>query len=229
MGTLSGGPNIITNGLILNLDAANTKSYPGSGTVWNDLSLGGNNGTLINGPTFSLANAGSVVFDGTNDYTSLTRNIFNNSLPNFSISVWFYKINDGILLGNHFHNSTWESIWTSTTLFIVNGAANSTTNRQSLSFSQTPYNVWCNLTFINSSQIGYMKVFHNGNEIATRTATVVPWNSGVIPTIGAQRQNNNAIISPINGNISQIKIYNRALSAQEVAQNFNATKSRFNL
>jgi hypothetical protein len=74
-----------------------------------------------------------------------------------------------------------------------------------------------------------MKVFHNGNEIATRIATVVPWNSGVIPTIGAQRQNNNAIISPISGNISQIKIYNRALSAQEVLQNFNSTRSRFNL
>ncbi len=62
------GPNIVTNGLVLHLDAANTKSYSGSGTTWTDLSGNGNNGTLTNGPTFDSANYGSVVHDGVDDY-----------------------------------------------------------------------------------------------------------------------------------------------------------------
>jgi len=67
-----GGPKIITDGLVLSLDAANTKSYPGTGTVWKDLSGNGNNGTLVNGPTFNSGNNGSIVFDGVNDYASTT-------------------------------------------------------------------------------------------------------------------------------------------------------------
>ena len=62
------------NGLVLALDAANTKSYPGSGTTWTDLSGRGNTGTLTNGPTYSSANGGSIVFDGTNDYVVVNNN-----------------------------------------------------------------------------------------------------------------------------------------------------------
>ena len=66
--SFSYSPKIITDGLVLYLDAANPYSYVSGSTVWNDISRGGNNGTLINGPTFSSANNGSIVFDGTNDY-----------------------------------------------------------------------------------------------------------------------------------------------------------------
>ena len=61
------GPRIPTSGLIFYLDAANTRSYPGSGTTWTDLSGNGNTGTLTNGPTYSSANGGQIVFDGSND------------------------------------------------------------------------------------------------------------------------------------------------------------------
>ena len=67
------GPDIIEDGLILCLDAGNRQSYAGSGTVWRDL-VGSNNGTLTNSPTFNSANAGSIVFDGVNDYVSITNN-----------------------------------------------------------------------------------------------------------------------------------------------------------
>ena len=60
------GPNIVTDELVLALDAASPRSYPGSGTVWNDL-VGSNNGTLTNNPTFDSGNGGSIVFDGTDD------------------------------------------------------------------------------------------------------------------------------------------------------------------
>ena len=61
-------PNIVTDNLVFCVDAANTKSYSGSGTIWKDISGEDNDGTLVNGPTFSNDNGGSIVFDGTNDY-----------------------------------------------------------------------------------------------------------------------------------------------------------------
>jgi hypothetical protein len=77
-------PKIVTDGLVLYLDAANSKSYPGSGTTWGDLSRGGNNGTLVNGPTFSSANGGSLVFNGTNQYAS----VLNTTGINFTLACW---------------------------------------------------------------------------------------------------------------------------------------------
>jgi hypothetical protein len=80
-----GGSNIVTSGLILSLDAANSRSYPGSGTTWSDLSGNGNTGTLTNGPTFSN---NSLVFDGTNDY-STTPDSTSLRPASFSIDTWF--------------------------------------------------------------------------------------------------------------------------------------------
>ena len=69
------GPKIVTDGLVLCLDAAIGKSYPGSGTSWTDLSGNGNNGTLQNTPTFNSANGGSLIFDAANDVVSLPNDI----------------------------------------------------------------------------------------------------------------------------------------------------------
>jgi hypothetical protein len=83
---------IVTSGLVLALNAADRNSYPGSGTVWSDLSGNNNTGTLTNGPTFSSANGGSIVFDGTNDYVEMTtRNTaleFQPTQP-YSVFTWF--------------------------------------------------------------------------------------------------------------------------------------------
>lgn len=83
------GPENVTNGLVLALDAGNKLSYPGSGTVWKDLSGNNNNGTLTNGPTFDSNNGGSIVFDGTNDYVS---NTMSNpgSMP-ITFEFWIYS------------------------------------------------------------------------------------------------------------------------------------------
>ena len=85
-------PNIVTDKLVFCLDAANTKSYPGSGTDWKDLSSQGNNGTLTNSPTYvPNSNGGYFDFDGTNDYinanTALPDSFF---LGNSTISFWIY-------------------------------------------------------------------------------------------------------------------------------------------
>jgi len=82
---LSHSPRIVTNGLVLCLDAGNRQSYPGSGTTWTDLSGNGKNGTLTNGPTYTSANVGAIVFDGVDDYVSCSAS---NILNNFSYDIW---------------------------------------------------------------------------------------------------------------------------------------------
>lgn len=227
---LNHSPRIVTTGLVLCLDAANPKSYSGTGTTWTNLIGNGNNGTLINGPTFSSNNGGGIVFDGTNDYCILNSNFFTTSLPNFTISAWFNKTVDGILIGNHYHNSTWESVWFSTTQFTVNGANNNTTNRQTLSYSSPSSNIWHNLVAVNNSSSGFMKVYLNGSEYASLNAIVIPWNSGIPLTIGAQRDiSTGGVQVALAGRISQIITYNRAFIAQEVVQNFNALRGRYGI
>ena len=84
------GPRIVSNGLVLALDAADKNSYPGSGITWRDVSGNNNNGTLTNGPTFDSSNGGSIVFDGTNDF--VTGSIGSINAP-FTFSV-FGKFNN---------------------------------------------------------------------------------------------------------------------------------------
>ena len=70
-----GASGLVTDGLILNLDSTNTSSYPGTGTVWSDLSGEGNHFDLVNGPTFSTDDGGTIITDGTNDYIKSQGNI----------------------------------------------------------------------------------------------------------------------------------------------------------
>ena len=94
MSTLNGGPgNIVTNGLVLYLDAANYLSYTSGSTTWRDLSSSNNSGTLTNGPTFSSANGGSIVFDGVDDISIHPSSLY---VDNFTLSAWVYKTSSGI-------------------------------------------------------------------------------------------------------------------------------------
>ena len=87
------GPSIVTNGLVLCLDAANIKSYAGTGTAWNDLSGNSRTGTLTNGPTYSGTNGGSIVFDGVNDYVQTPSLSLTGNETNLTLSCWFKPAN----------------------------------------------------------------------------------------------------------------------------------------
>ena len=97
---VSGGPDIIQDGLVFEVDASDRNSYPTTGTTWFDLSGNRNNGTLTNGPTFNSANGGSIVFDGTNDFVNCGTS-FTNLTTQLSINLWG-KINgspiDGVIV-----------------------------------------------------------------------------------------------------------------------------------
>ena len=211
-------PKIITNGLVLSLDAANNKSYPRSGTTWTDLSGNNNNGTLTNGPTFSAGNQGSIVFDGTNDYVNISSLITGNQ--SFSWGAWINPTATGtpVLFGNVSAGLAMLSYWDSANNKVRVGTwgLDRLTSGTAILPSNWAYTFW---TWNGTTLTSYT------NGIADGTATGFSFNiSNTYTTIG------NAVNSQyFNGRISQTFIYNRTLSATEVLQNYNVTKTRFGL
>jgi hypothetical protein len=246
------GPSIVTNGLVLALDAADRNSYPGSGTTWRDLSTSGLSGTLTNGPTFSSANGGSIVFDGTNDYVNISPSGYNLGV-NFSLQVWTritrfgggpfngsenraslisnsypYLANQGFLFMATSQAESPSFIPTpgKETFFLSIG--NDQFGASAVTGSLTPYvNNWVQLSatvnstnlirlYINAVEPSYS---NQQNGPSSLSYTAGPFSIGV--------RNNN--LEFLQGSISSVQIYNRALSATEILQNYNATKTRFGL
>ena len=238
----SGGPNIITDGLVLALDAASPRSYPGTGTTWYDLSGNDNNGTLTNGPTFANGNGGSIAFDGSNDSVVNTYTSNFDMDTNSTIEVIF-KCNSSLTNSNDsrqslFSNSTSNSFGLEIGIF--NGCnINSTTgfrflmHRQGNCFSAvSAANAWvqseiCFFTYTRDASRGE-KMFVNGQEITPQQANGYTYSAGSSSSFFGIRQGTGGS-QRLNGNIYKTSIYSKALSATEVLQNYNATKSRFGL
>lgn len=224
-------PKIVTDGLVLYLDAANTKSYVSGSTTWNDISRGGNNGTLVNGPTFNSQNGGSIVFDGVNDYCTLgTKNLIQND---FTISIWF-KLNSS---GNKEHFIFSNNYSTTPSLLI-------TANVVGTARELTAYYVSGNVTSYTISSTTNIPASINNITLVRNGSTNIPYLNGIEQT--SRIFTNSTVLSSglyelgyatirnkttayLQGNIYQTSIYNRALTSQEVLQNYNATKSRFGL
>ena len=225
------GPKIVTNGLVLCLDAGNNKSYPSSGTAWNDLSGNNNNGTLTNGPTYNGANGGSIVFDGTNDNVQLgnASNIISASQSQISVNTWvktnvvnqYKKILVNVTSGTQSITGIYFSIGPSPGLvyFGVTTSGGQGAAIYSQQISTTQYSNLCG-TYDGSN----IRLYLNGNLVATQSLTGTILNTGITRISGYD--NNTEVWD---GNISQVSIYNRALSASEVLQNYNANKGRFAL
>jgi hypothetical protein len=226
---VSYNPKIVTSGLVLALDAANVKSYPGSGTTWTDMSGNGNNGTLVNGPTYSSNNAGSIVFDGVDDYATTSVN-FNNS-NNFTINLWLKNtargVNDGQIfcIGNekllfYTASSAGSSPWVfsvySPTIF------NDIPRYSSLVMQ---LNKWYNLVGVYRGTSFEMLV--DNVSILNLSTSISSYNIGT-ETIQMPRRILTGL-TQFPGNIAQTSIYNRALSAAEVSQNFNALRGRYGI
>jgi hypothetical protein len=221
-------PRTITNGLVLALDAANRKSYPGSGTTWTDLSGRGNNGTLVNGVGYNSSNLGSLSFDGVNDYVDLTQTIQFNT-GDFSISGWF-RSNSGNTLFKQIWNSGYNGGTPDLEIGVYAG-----TNQLYLYIRPpgvsitTTYavddNVWRHFTFTKTPTSITLYVNGSLDNSISGTFTSDVDSAGVIPRIGNGLNNINN--RPFKGNIAQVSIYNRALSAAEISQNYNALKSRY--
>lgn len=220
------GPNIVKDGLVLHLDAANVKSYPGSGTTWLDKSGNGNNGILVNGPTFNSGNGGSIVFDGVND--CVKGQIV--TLTNYTISCWFKR--SGIQSSN-FPALIAFGTYNPAFYLEFNGNSNVSYYQSGLGFPNSlsffsltniPSNTWVNLVFIkNGSTISsYLNSIFKSS-ITDNTTTS---NTFILNGDKVDGPNSTTLWG---GSMAQTQIYNRALSAAEILQNYNATKSRFGL
>ena len=215
--------SIVTNGLVLALDAGNTKSYVSGSTTWRDLSGNNNSGSLVNGPTYSNINGGSIVLDGSDDYVTFGNVAALNFTTPFSIGCWFRASStqpsiDSAIMGNINGTYTGYMLWynNNTVDFYFNGAirANSTTSI----LANTWYNVvgvWTGTTAI---------LYLNGVLDASGTYSTPPSNGNPLFTIGQYQISRNFA-----GNVSICTVYNRALTTQEILQNYNATKTRFGL
>jgi len=226
-------PSIVTDGLVLALDAANPKSYPGSGTTWSDLSGNGNNGTLTNGVGYSSANKGSLVFDGVDDRildTSTTNLPLGNS--NRTISIWYYSTTASynlVQIGTGGSGTGTQAYIVSVAIFgantfIYTDGINSP-NNLIISGDQIPQlNVWNNFVFGNSGQNFF---YYLNSELKLSGTWPITLNTvGQQYSIGIRLD---VAPSPFNGNIAQTSIYNRALTAAEIQQNFNALKGRYGI
>ena len=216
-------PPIVTNGLQLYLDAANKRSYSGSGTTWTDLSGRGNNGTLMNGPTFNNGNGGSIVFDGTNDYVS---NGTPNLQQNWTLEAMCYMTSNasfGIFgQGIGSSNQGLHILYQNNSRGMIYGMYANDNDYQN-NYRPTT-NIWYHWVFTYNHST-YAKQFYADSSLQIAPSSVQNQYLGTGQfNIGAIFS---AASSPANGRFAFVKMYNRVLSAQEILQNYNATKSRF--
>ena len=218
---------LITDGLVLNLDAGDPRSYPGSGTTWTDLSGYAQNGTLTNGPTYSNANGGSLVFTKAGlKYSESTASAFSITGANakFTLEAWAKNTTDGnyntvLSIGTRYAQIGFGI--SGTFMYGSNGGAG---NNLIFPAGHTVGN-WYHLVmtfeglgdniakfYVNGSLLTSGNI---GNDGSTTTTSI---RIGAFATSGTEF---------LDGNVAVARVYNRALSAAEVAQNYDALKVRY--
>jgi hypothetical protein len=231
--------NIVTNGLILDLDAAKRDSYPGSGTVWRDIAGGVITGSLVNGPTYSNLNAGNIVFDGVDDYAdcgiipslpsgtqdrTLMGWVQDNSLSDYvGDLVAMFGYGNNVSPGNLFMVSIGGTTFNNRKLIIW------TNTRNHISSFSITRNEWTHITatVTQDSPNPRLTIYKNGTSDNGSTQAISTINTQ--PFQIAEWTQSSAYAINLKGRVSQIQAYNRALSATEVLQNYNATKTRYGL
>ena len=214
--------SVVTTGLQLYLDAGNASSYPGSGTAWTDLSGNNRDGTLTNGPTYSGTNGGSIVFDGSNDYVQCSGSL---TVTAATFVTWIKRNGsqgqyDGILFSRG-ANTTGMNFQVSNQLGYHWNDAGNTYNWQS--GLTIPDATWCMIAVSVTSTAATAYLCQTGGT-TTATNTVNHSSSNLNDIKIAQDDAGNRFF---NGNIAIAQLYNIALSAGEISQNFEADRARF--
>ena len=218
---------IVSDGLVFYIDAANPRCYSGAGLTANGL-VGGIGATLINGVGFTSTANGCFTFDGTNDYIAVSGTNFPLSNSPRTLNIWFYT-----------KTSTW--IANANNLFWYG----TSTTRQSFGIDFDTYPLMEFYTWsddINWNSFGPQEGWKNVQVTYDGNITCRVYEAGILvttKTLGASLNttlSSNVQIGAItslpgyfDSNISQVSMYNRALSATEILQNYNATKRRYGL
>lgn len=219
-------PKAVTQGLVLMIDAGNPKAYPGSGTTVNDLSGNGRNVTLVNGPTVSLQ---GITLDGTNDYATIAHGgALSFSTGNFTICAWnrcigtFSGLYGGIITNDNTTDNAWKFYKDNVNSYFTARASASTANFPSFVVGRWHFYV---MTF--SSGTG--QLYFDGVAGNSFSGASNPTSYNNI-AFGSYRYNDAVTGTYLNNQtIGPVQLYNRALTAQEVLQNYEAMKGRFGL
>lgn len=224
---ISGGPYIVRDSsLVLELDASDKNSYLGSGTSWYDLSSNFRIGTLVNSPTFDSSNFGSINFPSANSYISLPSINMAGSVMSFTafVKVNIFGVTNStntiVRKGDANPNDYTFCVRDSKVAFGAENADDSTTPTGSTTLSS---GVWYHLA---SSWNGTTVTFYvNGNNDGSTPLNVTIVDDGKPTYVGGRL----LAADGLSGSIANVQMYNRALTANEVIQNYNELKSRFNL
>lgn len=229
-GITDSNQKIVATNLVINLDAGQLRSYPGSGTTWTDLSGNNSTGTLVNGPVYNSSNGGNIITDGINDFISTT--YIGSITDNYTFSAWFKNDNYSeekyvLVRGRDGAGSGWSLLLSvSTAGFPGAGVVPTLPTVIGIGTSSTevlPLNTWAYLTgvWISSTSIN---IYVNGvlkgtTSTAGRTRLRASTNGFYMSSI--------TTTNFTSGATAAANVYNRALSADEILQNYDATKSRF--
>jgi hypothetical protein len=230
----SSGPDVIDTGLVLALDAADRNSYPGSGTTWTDLSGNSNDGTLVNGVGYNSDNGGSLSFDGVDDYVNLG-DILDAGSGDYTFQAWsrltatnshnrmIMDKRDGInrilLYSRSADGFIQASIGDGSQLF---GVVDNINHRDG---------IWRNYAFTVNRSNNLLKLYRNGVSVSSTDITGLGTQNNSKSLVLGIGYTDSSLYFPYcwKGNIATTQIYNRALTASEVQQNFNALRGRFNI
>ena len=218
--TVAVGPDVVEDGLVLSLDAANGKSYPGSGTTWTDLSGNGNTATLNAFCTYSANDGGGIVFNGSTAYVDLATTSLISGSGAFTVEAFFNNTSSyGELLGNYGSspyqtNYLWfatAGLYINSSYYVPNPLTNTGKHHLIATRSSTGYiNVW---------QDGVQQVANNGPNTSS-IPTNIAWRIGADVNDAGEK---------LTGTIYVLRAYNIELSSAQIIQNYNALRGRFGI
>jgi len=224
--------NYVTSGLIYYVDAGNTSSYPGSGTTWTDLSGQGRTTTLTNGPTFDSGDGGSINFDGSNDFAQT--GTFNPNISTKTMLGWVRLKNvsqtGGGLIGAGYSltsPNTFDAIVYNETSDGWGFGSESFNRTFWTGVKETSTDDWVMITGVYASGTNGYKMYRQDQLIGQGTKNVLSINNANSGYWLGKRHATTT--GPLNAYIAVGMIYNRALTADEIAQNYNHFKGRFGL
>ena len=223
-------PTVVTSGLVLYLNASNPSSYPGSGSAWTDLSVSGNNATLVNSPTFSSSNSGYLAFNGFSQYGTLS---LPSTLPTgnqMSMGFWSYGLsvaNTYLFCGLNGSNRTVNVHlpWGNYNVYWDCGNSGGSFNRLS-TYLGTSYQGWHYWMFTKNASTGIMNIYRDNVVIGTGSGYTFSINQSDYARIA---KGGPTAPEYWNGYLAQVQVYNKELNSTEITQNYNADKTKYGL
>jgi hypothetical protein len=210
-------PSVVTDNLIVNLDAGNTDSYPGTGTTWTNL-VDDTDYTISNG-TFDSGNGGSIVFNGTSTFVSIGTPLSNGT--NFTKEAWVNA--DVVTSARNILSSANNVFWNNGST--LSGGVGGTFNH--VTSASFPATVWRHVVLTFDDAVNTMRLYINGVQVAQNTGVTLSYISET-ERIGAHFSGGNPL-SFWDGKIAEVRVYTEALAAEDVLANYNNTKTRYGL